>query len=108
MNIKLSKEEIISTLQNSINGSLYVEIDDKELLYLSIAFIKTSFSMPIDAQISPDGKKIYKMEEVYTSHSFDIKRDIREATDDDRMAFKIIEKLNSNFLRKSIESSKIK
>lgn len=32
----------------------------------------------------------------------------REATDDDRMAFKIIEKLNSNFLRKNIESSKIK
>ena len=74
-----------------------IDISKKQVQEIAIKAIKRVLKLPDEdlyIMYRNNMKFLCYDEEVYTSHSFDIRREIRQATDEDEFLMNLIEKLN--------------
>ena len=74
-----------------------IDISKKQVQEIAIKAIKRVLKLPDEdlyIMYRNNTKFLCYDEEVYTSHSFDIRREIRQATDEDEFLMNLIEKLN--------------
>lgn len=74
-----------------------IDISKKQVQEIAIKAIKMVLKLPDEnlyIMYRNNTKFLCYDEEVHTSHSFDIRREIRQATDEDEFLMNLIEKLN--------------